>query len=247
MIPRREQDPDRQEELRYTGTRSNGPLGRQSWLMPILSALGVTAIVIVVAMAAHARDRHEKKGNVALPLPAYRSTSPTAAQTPTTSTPTPSQRPKPQPTQPEPSSTKRQITAFPSTPAVGTIATHTNSATQPGPSGSTPSPRVTATAKAPPPTTYPEEAYNKHGVPTFADYANASDLGPDIQFTQVVQVSCKIYDPSIPSASPDGYWYRIASSPWDNRYYAVANTFLNGLSPTDPNTNYYDPRVPDCK
>ena len=97
-----------------------------------------------------------------------------------------------------------------------------------------------------PATTYPEEAYNRHGVPTFENYSSVSGPGPDLGFTQVVQVSCKVYDPSIPSVSPDGYWYRIASAPWDNRYYAAANTFLNGLLPSNPNTNYYDPRVPNC-
>jgi hypothetical protein len=33
---------------------------------------------------------------------------------------------------------------------------------------------------------------------------------------------------------PDGSWYRIASSPWDDGYYSPANTFMNG----DPYTQH---------
>jgi hypothetical protein len=272
MILGEEQDPDGQEVLSHSGMRSDGPSGRRSWLTPVLAVVGVTAaVVLAVAMAAHARDGHERKANVALPLPAHRSTTPTPSPTPTTFVPTtslrpkpqptqrhepqptqgpepePTQQPGPQPTQPQPNSTRRQGSGSPSRSTTGGVPARTRSTAQPGPSDGTPSPRATPTRTTSAPTTYAEEAYNKHGVPTFADYANASGQGPDIQFEQVVQVTCKIFDPSIPSASPAGYWYLIASSPWDNHYYAVANTFLNGLSPTDPNTNYYDPRVPNCQ
>ncbi len=61
-----------------------------------------------------------------------------------------------------------------------------------------------------------------------------------------MQVTCKVYDPSIVSATPDGYWYRIASSPWSNAYYAVANTFMNGDPPNGPYTHNTDFNVPDC-
>ena len=61
-----------------------------------------------------------------------------------------------------------------------------------------------------------------------------------------MQVSCKVYDPTIASVNPDGYWYRIASNPWDNNYYAPANTFLNGDPPNGPYTHNTDFAVPDC-
>ena len=83
-------------------------------------------------------------------------------------------------------------------------------------------------------------------MPTFGDYQNASGPGDAIAFGEDVQVPCKVYDPSIPSANPGGYWYRIASPPWDNAYYAVANTFLNGDPPGGPYARNYDPAVPDC-
>jgi hypothetical protein len=44
-----------------------------------------------------------------------------------------------------------------------------------------------------------------------------------------VDITCKKRPAStIPSASPDGYWYLIASSPWNNQYWGVANSFHNG-------------------
>jgi hypothetical protein len=100
---------------------------------------------------------------------------------------------------------------------------------------------------ATPSSRYPtEEAYNKHGVLTFADYLNASDAGRSLIFGERVKVACKIYSPTIPSASPGGYWYRIEGRPWDGRYYAIANTFLNGDPPGGPYTHNYDSRVHDC-
>jgi hypothetical protein len=86
---------------------------------------------------------------------------------------------------------------------------------------------VGSQATCTPPTTYTEQE-GHHGVNTFTDYHNASGQGPSIAPGQYVQVSCKIYDPTIASVNPDGYWYRIASSPWNNGYYSPANTFMNG-------------------
>ena len=46
--------------------------------------------------------------------------------------------------------------------------------------------------------------------------------------------------------NPGGYWYRIESSPWGNRFYALANTFLNGDPWGGPYTHPTDLSVPDC-
>lgn len=53
-------------------------------------------------------------------------------------------------------------------------------------------------------------------------------------------------DGTIASVNPDGYWYRISSSPWNNSYYAAANTFLNGDPPNGPYSHNTDFAVPDC-
>lgn len=48
----------------------------------------------------------------------------------------------------------------------------------------------------------------------------------------------------MPSAAPDGYWYRIASPPWNDQYYAVDNTFGNGVELGSPYTHNTDFQVP---
>jgi murein DD-endopeptidase MepM/ murein hydrolase activator NlpD len=85
------------------------------------------------------------------------------------------------------------------------------------------------------------------GANTFTNPYNASGMGPRIAPMQWVDVSCKVHAPQIQSANPDGYWYRIASPPWNNAYYAVANTFWNGDIPGQrPYTHNTDWAVPNC-
>lgn len=98
----------------------------------------------------------------------------------------------------------------------------------------------------PPPQTWSEQETPNHPVNTFTNYHNASGIGPQIAAGQWVQVSCKVYDPTIQSVNPDGYWYRIASSPWDNTYYSPANTFMNGDPYGGPYTHNTDFAVPNC-
>jgi len=87
---------------------------------------------------------------------------------------------------------------------------------------------------APQPATFTEQEELTHPANTFKNYHNASGEGPPIAAGQKLQVSCKVHDATILSANPDGYWYRIASSPWNNAYYTPANNFVNGGRNTDP-------------
>ena len=112
-----------------------------------------------------------------------------------------------------------------------------------------PSPGVPAcppSSPPPPPQTWSEQETPNHPVNTFTDYHNASGEGPPIAAGLWVQVSCKVYDPTIQSVNPDGYWYRIASSPWNNAYYSPANTFMNGDPYGGPYTHNTDFSVPNC-
>jgi hypothetical protein len=127
--------------------------------------------------------------------------------------------------------------------AFGHSETHTltvtaTNAAGPGASGS-------ASARTADPATYREQQ-GSHGVNTFTNYHNASGMGPWIAAGAWVNVSCKVYDPTIISANPDGYWYRIADSPWNNAYYAPANTFMNGDPWGGPYTHNTDFAVPNC-
>jgi hypothetical protein len=98
----------------------------------------------------------------------------------------------------------------------------------------------------PPAQTWSEQETPNHPVNTFLNYHNASGLGPAIAAGQWVEVACKVYDPTIGSVNPDGYWYRIASSPWSGSYYSPANTFMNGDPYGGPYTHNTDFAVPDC-
>jgi hypothetical protein len=110
----------------------------------------------------------------------------------------------------------------------------------------TPTPTPPPPPPPPPPSTYSETESIHHPVNTFTNYDNASGMGPQIAAGETVQVSCRVYDPTIVSVNPDGYWYRIASAPWNNAYYSPANTFLNGDPPDGPYFNNTDFAVPVC-
>ncbi|MGA7965562.1 MAG: hypothetical protein WCB49_06710 [Gammaproteobacteria bacterium] len=118
-----------------------------------------------------------------------------------------------------------------------------------------PSPGVPACASPPAPSppppppaprTWAEQETPNHPVNTFRNYHNASGMGQPIAAGKWVQVSCKVHDPTIVSVNPDGYWYRIASSPWNNAYYSPANTFMNGDPYGGPYTHNTDFSVPNC-
>jgi hypothetical protein len=95
--------------------------------------------------------------------------------------------------------------------------------------------------------TFTETVASGGGAVPFTDPYHVDETGPRIPFLQPVQVPCKVYSPVMPSIGPQAYWYRIASPPWNNHYYAPANSFLNGDPPHGPYTGKdIDPAVPDC-
>jgi hypothetical protein len=94
--------------------------------------------------------------------------------------------------------------------------------------------------------TYLEQETPGHPVNTFRNFHRAIGIGSPIAAGRYVRVSCKVYDPTIASVNPDGYWYRIASSPWSNAYYSPANTFMNGDPYGGPYTHNTDFAVPNC-
>lgn len=85
----------------------------------------------------------------------------------------------------------------------------------------------------------PEEPGN---IETFKNYEDASGNGPGIRSEETVEVTCKVFSPSVEWSEPEGYWYRIHSEPWDDEYYAAANEFQNTTGSAIPT----DPNVPDC-
>jgi hypothetical protein len=98
---------------------------------------------------------------------------------------------------------------------------------------------------APPPSTWSETP----GGPThtWTNYTNAGGYeGPTIPTSQTVQVSCK--RPGFAVGDGNTWWYLIASSPWNNAYYASADAFYNNgqTSGSLKGTPFVDPTVRDC-
>ncbi|MGE0879830.1 MAG: hypothetical protein AB7L13_16335 [Acidimicrobiia bacterium] len=156
---------------------------------------------------------------------------PTAAQpAPTSPQPTAPQATAVQPTVAQP--TAPQPTAARPTAAKPTAAKPT--AAQP-----TPAPTV---AK---PATRPETA---GGVAnTWTNYGNAGgQAGQQIAKGATVQISCRVEGFRVSNGNP--WWYRIASSPWNNGFYVSADAFYNNgqTSGSLVGTPWVDPAVPLC-
>jgi hypothetical protein len=97
----------------------------------------------------------------------------------------------------------------------------------------------------PPPQTWSETV---GGVThTWTNYSNAGGTqGPSIQTGQTVQVACKV--PGFKVQDGDTWWYRIASSPWNDAYYASADAFYNNgqTSGSLIGTPFVDGNVANC-
>jgi hypothetical protein len=93
-----------------------------------------------------------------------------------------------------------------------------------------------------------KETAGEGGATTYANPHTLSEPGEPVEPSQKVKVICRVYAPEPPSVNPDGYWYRLASSPWNGQYYAPANSFWNGDIPGNrPYTHNTDKHVPICK
>jgi hypothetical protein len=88
-------------------------------------------------------------------------------------------------------------------------------------------------------------------IATLADVRQAANRGPDIEAGRSINVSCRVraevHNPAgtpvtLPAVFAD--WYRIASPPWNDNYFAVASSFsdlrVGGRRSRHP------PRVPLC-
>jgi len=108
-----------------------------------------------------------------------------------------------------------------------------------------------AQAPAPPPPPPPAPSTHSETVGgvthTWTNYSNAGGTeGSSIPSNQTVQVSCKVQGFKV--ADGDTWWYRIASSPWNNAFYASADAFYNdGQTPGSlTGTPFVDGSVPNC-
>lgn len=118
-----------------------------------------------------------------------------------------------------------------------------------------PSPQPEALGPMPPPTcptcisggkTFTQEAGEGTPRPTFRDPRAFKGKGPSVQPGQQVEVVCRFHDPNAPASVQPGWWYLIASSPWNWQYYTMANSYLNGDPPEGPYLTSVDNGVPVC-
>lgn len=122
--------------------------------------------------------------------------------------------------------------------------TPVSSPTQPAaPAPSTPA--APASGQSPSSETYAETT---GGVThTWTNYMNAGGTqGPSIPSNTTVQISCALTGFKV--ADGNTWWYRIASSPWSNAYYASADAFYNNgqTSGSLVGTPFVDPVVRHC-
>ena len=83
------------------------------------------------------------------------------------------------------------------------------------------------------------------GAKTFADPRTLTAGGGAIPANTEIQVRCRYYAPSVPSVTPDGFWYLIESDQW-NGLWTPANSFMNGDVPGGPYFHNTDFDVPVC-
>jgi hypothetical protein len=116
------------------------------------------------------------------------------------------------------------------------------------PSASAPPPPSEVSTPTPvsaPPPTYPETSGSV--VHTWTDYSDAGgNEGPEMPSNDTVQIACKVNGFTV--ADGNTWWYRIASSPWDDAYYGSADAFYNNGATSGSllGTPFVDPGVPGC-
>lgn len=97
----------------------------------------------------------------------------------------------------------------------------------------------------PTPATFPETTGGE--THTWTNYSNAGGSPGEVMAAgTTIQISCKVQGFKVPDGNT--WWYRIASSPWNNTFYASADAFYNNGQTSGPlrDTPFVDPLVPDC-
>ena len=82
---------------------------------------------------------------------------------------------------------------------------------------------------------------------TWTNYTNVGGTqGPTIPAFTSVSIACKLTGFRV--ADGNTWWYKIASSPWNNLFYVSADAFYNNghTSGSLVGTPYVDPAIPDC-
>jgi hypothetical protein len=81
---------------------------------------------------------------------------------------------------------------------------------------------------------------------TWADPVQLTGAGTPLGPRQSVQVLCRVRGYVVQDGDP--WWYRLASSPWNGRYYATSDAFYNDGATSGPVDDgvVVDEQVPIC-
>jgi Trypsin len=118
----------------------------------------------------------------------------------------------------------------------------------PGPASPSPTQSPSAGTPSSPQPAAPTYAETAGGVThTWTDYQDAGGTeGLAIPSNDTVQITCKTTGFRV--ADGNTWWYQIASSPWNNAYWASADAFYNNGATSGSllGTPWVDVSVPDC-
>ena len=87
---------------------------------------------------------------------------------------------------------------------------------------------------------------NPAGTTTFQDPLGFGGQGPRVLPSQRVEVVCRFHDPNAPATVRPGWWYLIASPPWNREYWTPANSYLNRDPLEEPPPTDVNEDVPVC-
>jgi hypothetical protein len=91
------------------------------------------------------------------------------------------------------------------------------------------------------------QEYTNAPAATWSDFSSGTGTeGPKLEGQMALHVSCRVAGHKF--ASDDGWWYRIAASPWNNKFYAPAHAFYNDgrISGVEQHPTLLDRDVPTC-
>ena len=95
--------------------------------------------------------------------------------------------------------------------------------------------------------TFPEQVHKeKTGATTFRDPRSFSSPGKRVKPLERVKVVYRFYDPDAPPSVQPGWWYLLASPPWNRQYYSPANSYLNGDPVKGPAITGVNSGIPVC-
>jgi len=108
--------------------------------------------------------------------------------------------------------------------SAASVPSHAAAPPQPEPSGDTPVVNCRTCISGPGGQTFTEQAGGGSAKPTFRNPLVFGGQGQSVQPHEKVEVVCRFFQPNAdPSVRHDGWWYLIASQPWNRQYYTVAN------------------------